>query len=156
MQQSQENNRRLLREALPNLAPGYGDAAHDKAAERLARDMDPGFTPGPWRATSTYGEDTKEPWMVWSDAKSAGIAHIYARSEMGAESGREQAANARLIAASPELFGVSTDLHMNVNSLHATMRATSTEYRGSALCRAMDALIRKNAAALARAKGGAA
>ncbi len=40
MQQSQENNRRLLREALPNLAPGYGDAAHDKAADRLARDID--------------------------------------------------------------------------------------------------------------------
>jgi hypothetical protein len=40
VQQSQENNRRLLRAALPNLAPGYGDSAHDKAADRLARDMD--------------------------------------------------------------------------------------------------------------------
>lgn len=35
-----ESNRRLLRSALPNLAPGYGDSAHDKAADRLARDME--------------------------------------------------------------------------------------------------------------------
>jgi hypothetical protein len=65
---------------------------------------------GTWKATSTYGIDTKEPWIVWCEEKGAAIAHIYARSEMGAESSAEQAANARLIAAAPDLLDACIDI----------------------------------------------
>lgn len=63
-------------------------------------------------------------------------------------------ADAKLYAAAPDLLAVAERLHMDINGLHATMRATNTEYRTSELCRQMDALIRDNAAAIARAEGG--
>ena len=61
-------------------------------------------TPGPWKPTTTYGESTNEPFMVWCDGVGAAIAHVYNRSEMGSDSHATQRANARLIAASPALL----------------------------------------------------
>lgn len=136
---------RALEGVLPAIAKGYGPNMHRKAAAKMSENMHkPKHTPGPW---TTNGH-------------SVGVAmgSVCTMYRPGDQTGRgltqsEQEANARLIAASPDLFDVSANLHMNVNSLHATMRATSAEYRGSALCRAMDALIRKNAAALSAARG---
>ena len=62
-------------------------------------------TPGPWRPTTTQGQDSKEPFMVWSDQIGAAVAHVYNRCEMGWDNHATQRANARLIAAAPEMLG---------------------------------------------------
>lgn len=58
----------------------------------------------------------------------------------------QSGANAALFSAAPDLLAISTRLHLDINGRHATLRATSAEYRASGLCGAMDALIRDNAA----------
>lgn len=61
-------------------------------------------TPGPWKPTTTHGQDSKEPFMVWSDQIGAAVAHVYNRSEMASDNHATQRANACLIAASPALL----------------------------------------------------
>lgn len=55
-------------------------------------------------------------------------------------------------AAAPDLLRLAQRVHFEINSLNATKRATDTRYAGSALCLALDALIRDNAKLLATIK----
>jgi hypothetical protein len=98
-------------------------------------------TQGPWRATTTNGIDTKEPWMVWSDEKGAAVAHVYARSEMASGSYDEQHANARLIAAAPELLEACRAALFGANHIDCV--------------RAMQEVVPLIRAAIAKAEGGA-
>lgn len=96
-------------------------------------------TPGPWTA-SMGTEDDNERWCVLNEA-----GYLLATVENGApgDTLETEEANARLIAAAPDYHANAQRLHNDINGLHATMRATSTEYRASELCRQMDALIAK-------------
>lgn len=71
-------------------------------------------TPGPWKPTTTYGESTNEPFIVWCDGVGAAIAHVYNRSEMGSDNHATQRANARLIAQAPNLLDLLTESLMYV------------------------------------------
>lgn len=72
-----------------------------------------GHTPGPWRATTTHGIDDSEPFQVWCDDIGAAVAHVYRRSECRDGRGLgEQAANAALIAAAPELLAALEECEM--------------------------------------------
>lgn len=42
--------------------------------------------------------------MIWADEIGAAVAHVYNRSEMASDNHATQAANARLIAAAPDLL----------------------------------------------------
>jgi hypothetical protein len=100
-----------------------------------------GHSPAPWKAEGWNG-------TVVNDADGNTLA-LYP----GAGSAQTAAANAALIAAAPDLLAIAELLHLSINGLHATLRATNIGYRGTELCRQMDALIRDNAAAIAKARG---
>jgi hypothetical protein len=100
---------------------------------------------GTWKATSTYGIDTKEPWIVWCEEKGAAIAHIYARSEMGAESSAEQAANARLIAAAPELLSALREITDRYAALDARLVAGQHAEQNGTIERARAAIEKATA-----------
>lgn len=147
MQQSQENNRRLLRSALPNLAPGYGDSAHDKAAERIARDMEPGFTPGPWRVGSH--SDTDIGIIAPNSEHGGQMVAMAVIDEDVAQDEDEHLANARLVAAAPDLYAAlgAIESYLTSHLVIGKNGKASTE-----VANMLDAAR----AALARAKGGAA
>jgi len=110
-------------------------------------------TPGPWKPTTLYGESTSEPFIVWCDGIGAAVAHVYTRSEMGLANRTTQVANARLIAAAPDLLAVCERLHKHVNGLNATLRATLASYAASELCGELTTTIRDAASAIAKAQG---
>lgn len=60
-------------------------------------------TPGPWKATASYGELTDHPYLVWSVPRDRALAQCFRISESGEDSATEQAANAALIASAPAL-----------------------------------------------------
>jgi hypothetical protein len=64
----------------------------------------PSFTPGPWKATSVFAEATEQPWLIWSEPRDRALAQCYRISEAGDDNAAEQALNAKLIAASPDLL----------------------------------------------------
>lgn len=72
-------------------------------------------TPGPWKPTTLYGESTSEPFIVWCDGIGAAVAHVYTRSEMGLANRTTQVANARLIAAAPDLLGMLRTILMRLD-----------------------------------------
>lgn len=137
MQQSQESNRRILRAALPNLAPGYGDAAHDKAAERLARNMETRYeiradNPDPAKA---------EEWAVFALAPNCHarrVAHTTDKAE----------AEAALLGlrAAPDLYDALAECVSEPGAM--CWDDPEAAYRR---LRAINDLART---ALARAKGG--
>ena len=63
-----------------------------------------GATPGPWKATSSYGELTEHPYLVWSVPRDRALAQCFRISESGDDNAVEQAANAALIARAPDLL----------------------------------------------------
>ena len=51
-------------------------------------------------------------------------------------------ADARLIAAAPELLSIAKCVFEELNGLNATMRATNKEYSASALCEVLSGLVK--------------
>ncbi len=60
-------------------------------------------TAGPFRATQLNGYNDLEPFFVWSDGINAAVAHVFKRTEQGDDDRDTQAANARLLAAAPDM-----------------------------------------------------
>lgn len=58
-------------------------------------------TPGPWEAKG-YWSNPESSTLVWD--KDAAICHVFPRSEMASLSEETARANARLIAAAPDLL----------------------------------------------------
>jgi len=92
-------------------------------------------TPGPWEYQPLAGNHDH---AIYSEPDGVDLALVR----------NNHTANARLIAAAPEMYDTAEHIHLDINGLHATMRATSAEYRASELCRAMDKLIARNAATI--------
>lgn len=59
-------------------------------------------TPGPWRATATYGDDTLQPFFVWSELELWAVAQCFQPSQ-AADPQTTQKANCLLLAAAPAL-----------------------------------------------------
>jgi hypothetical protein len=74
-------------------------------------------TPGPWKATSSYGELTEHPYLVWSVPRDRALAQCFRISEAGDDNAVEQAANAALIASAPGLLAERDALRAEVQRL---------------------------------------
>lgn len=92
-------------------------------------------TPGPWKVSKHGTPDYAPQYGIHN----GGNDFCIVKSHKG---------DADLIAAAPNLLANAQRLHLHVNGLHCTRRATDADYRASALCAAMDELIRDNAASL--------
>lgn len=64
-----------------------------------------------------------------------------------------KSADARLIAAAPDLLAISHRLHMEINGLNKTLRSCDARYEVSILCQRLSELIRDNAEVLKKAMG---
>jgi len=107
------NTRKIMDNARAALADTRtpADVAVDGAIDRLGNAVgEAAHTPGPWRATTLHGATTHEPWMVWADGPNAAIAHVFQRSEAGSGNNVQQCANARLIAAAPDLLAACKEV----------------------------------------------
>lgn len=83
---------------------------HDKALGRLAEDAgivaEPRHTPGPWEAWNAHGGTILRNWRIGESNTTPGVVRpiaVVANEDCG-RSGDEQAANARLLAAAPDLL----------------------------------------------------
>lgn len=103
-------------------------------------------TPGQWKTGST-----RTQVVVWPEGWNVPMCIADCHTKNAPEYKPERVANARLIAAAPELFATAMQLHLSVNGMHCTMRVTNQGYRNSPLCAALDALILANANAIAKA-----
>lgn len=92
--------------ALQSAFPSYGEAAHRKVAERMVEDMEAQHTPGPWGVSAQpHGYSV---WNVVDDEiNPACIGRPVANVVGGYDSVQIEEANARLIAAAPDLYLVS-------------------------------------------------
>jgi hypothetical protein len=143
------NNPAQQPERFDEMTGGYDDVDHARAAKRLnadlrAMDATPRAkrTPGGW-----YVEGTNPP-IVYANN---GLNVIAQFDSCGESDKATEKANAELCAAAPDLLAVCRSLHIDVNGAHCTLRATSIEYRNSAVCKLLNELIRLNAEAIARA-----
>ena len=80
--------------------------------------MNAKHTPGPWEARG-YWSNPNTDTLVWD--KEAAICHVFPRSEMGTLNEETRTANARLIAAAPDLLASLEGLipiaaAMNINT----------------------------------------
>lgn len=67
-------------------------------------------TPGPWTATSLYGDDNPgREFIVWADGRNVAIAQVFRRSERS-NPFEEQRANTHLMAAAPDLLTALTTI----------------------------------------------
>lgn len=100
-------------------------------------------TPGPWKVRQRR---TKPPHdYEIEDSCPEGHGLVYVRMHNG-----EQEANARLIAAAPELFEAARGVDVLYAELHAAMPAIVNRPAGDIVMEA----VRKARAAIAKATGG--
>jgi len=101
----------------------------------------PGHTPGPWHANGTQiiGPSGKRDQYVADVAR-----------DVGAEAAL---ANARLIAAAPELLAACVRLERELNAWHTWRGETVANYRGSDGAAECGEIIGQARAAIARAEG---
>jgi hypothetical protein len=123
--------------------------------------METTHTPGPW-TIAKEGIDVEgmaaHAIMSPDSLRAEGpviVAGVVAIDHMAWPECGDDEANAKLIAAAPDLLAVAKKLHLSINGMNATMRATNTDYRNSPLCQQLTALIAENAAAIRKAEGGA-
>lgn len=62
-----------------------------------------GHTPGPWVVSGLYGAPEGN-FLIWTKAEDHAVAHIFPITHGGKDAESERLANARLIAAAPELL----------------------------------------------------
>lgn len=141
MRQSQESNRRLLRESLPKIAPGYGDSAHDKAAERIARDMETRYE---------IRADNPDPAKAGEWAVFAIDPNCHARRVAYTTDKAEAEAVLLGLRAAPCMFAALEAMCCTLEAAWAEKSLTAPKYVQCQLGEAVKAAR----AALARAKGG--
>lgn len=108
--------------------------------------MNTAHTPGPWMiepAPADSGLRIREKNPDPSSPPRIGIAHVYQYPR--------SSANARLIAAAPELLAVVQRLFHSVNGFSATFSAVNTDYACSQLRKEITETIREAQNALAKA-----
>lgn len=108
-------------------------------------------TPGPWTVdTEVTDPDTlntaPEVSATLPNGDTRYICRMFGTAPQVIE---ESQANARLIAAAPEMLKVCDRVHRHINGLNATMRAADFRYAHSELCRQLTELVRDAAIALA-------
>lgn len=154
---------RALEEVLPALGKGYSPQETRKAAAKMSKDMEPGFTPGPWYAYSPlasgvhaghhYKVANSKPCGIVEDEDGSWVPDFpdwCAESRIICTTTDDELsrANARLIAAAPDLYDALAECVSEPGAM--CWDDPEAAYRR---LRAINDLAR---AALARAKGGAA
>jgi hypothetical protein len=82
-------------------------------------------TKGPFRATQLNGYNDLEPFFVWSDGINAAVAHVFKRTEQGDDDRDTQAANARLLAAAPDMAEALRNALRHIDCHEALMKASA-------------------------------
>lgn len=79
----------------------------------------PSFTPGPWSAEPTHGGTWGATIRIWGGKVRSGIADVCVRRNINAtgEPSAEEIANARLMAAAPDLFEALKELEAEATRL---------------------------------------
>lgn len=108
--------------------------------------MSQGHTPGPWKADSDPEHDDGETWAVWTDTGGGCEAELAGRICVEA--------NARLMAAAPDLLAALKDVYALLDS-GVLVRDVSRDHEPGWAMKALDLTlkIKRGADAIAKATG---
>lgn len=96
-------------------------------------------TSGPWTTEATTSSEFVTRAIRGSNDEL--IAHVGVPGYNKTPHVFESVANARLIAAAPDMLDIVEKVFLHLNGLNATMRACSREYAASPVCRAINEIV---------------